>query len=193
MTVRKNPALTGKLYAPMPCDTSDEKWRDVADYEGLYIVSDVGRLYSINRGLFMRLSMNGRGYYHTAIGTKDTGYRKIRIHAVVSRAFIGECPEGKEVNHKNGIKSDNRASNLEYVVHSRNVQHAYDIGLRKRIGGEHGKHTLTEKDVRRVRRRYRDLGSKRHGFIKQVADEYEVTPTCIWSIVHNKVWPNVTV
>jgi hypothetical protein len=54
------------------------------------------------------------------------------VHRIVAAAFIGPCPDGLEINHKNGIKLDNRAENLEYTTRSANMKHAYDSGLRRR-------------------------------------------------------------
>jgi hypothetical protein len=48
--------------------------------------------------------------------------RKVLVHKLVALAFFGPRPEGKEISHKNGVASDNRATNLEYVTHSENEQ-----------------------------------------------------------------------
>lgn len=193
MSVHKDPAITGKLYGPRPHNTPDEEWRDVPGYERMYLVSSLGRLYSVNRELFFRPSSNQRGYLRTIIGNKTSGYWDVRIHILVAIAFLGKCPKDKEVNHKNGIKTDNRSANLEYVTHPRNVKHAYDTGLRKLVGGEHGKHKLTENDVRSIRRRQKYVDGKMFKFINKVAEEYKVTSTCIRSIVDGKTWPDVGV
>lgn len=190
MNARKDPSLTGKLYGPRPTSTLLEEWRDIPGYEGMYLASSLGRLYSIDRGVFFRPSPNSRGYHRTILGNKEIGYWDVRVHVVIALTFIGPYPKGKEINHRNGIKIDNRAVNLEYIIHRDNVQHAYDNGLRKLIGGENGHHRLTARDVRSVRRGYRLLVKKR-GYIKRVADKYNVTPTCIWSIVHDKTWLGV--
>lgn len=129
MTVRKDPSTTGKLYGPPPQSTLQEEWRDIVGYEGIYLVSDQGRVYSIPRGLYLRPRPNSRGYLRTILSHKSVPW-DVRIHVIVAAAFLGACPVHKEPNHLNGIKTDNRASNLEYVTHQENVQHAYDIGLR---------------------------------------------------------------
>lgn len=56
------------------------------------------------------------------------GSKTVPVHRLVATAFLGP-PDGRIVNHKNGVKSDNRVSNLEWCTHSENVKHAYDIGL----------------------------------------------------------------
>src|ERR1700721_4570883 len=188
MSVRKDPSLTGKLYGPRPQSTMLEEWRDIPGYEYMYLVSNLGRIYSINREVFFRPSPNCRGYHRTILGNKEMGYWDVRVHTLVALTFLGRCPKGKEINHKNGIKADNRAVNLEYIIHRNNVQHAYDNGLRKRIGGENGKHTQTEKDVRSIRIRQRSVEGKMYEFINKVAKEYNVT-SCIRLVVGGKTWP----
>lgn len=131
MTLRKDPTVTGKLYGPRPHSTLEEEWRDVAGYEGVYLVSNQGRIYSIPRGLYLRPRPNCRGYLRTILGHRTSKCWDVRVHTLVALTFIGDRPEGKEPNHKNGVKTDNRADNLEYVTHQENVQHAYDMGLRK--------------------------------------------------------------
>ena len=61
---------------------------------------------------------------------------QFRVHRLVAHCWIGECPKGYEVNHIDGNKSNNKASNLEYVTSKQNKDHAVNIGLVK-IGKEH--------------------------------------------------------
>ena len=69
-----------------------------------------------------------RGYPAIKLNNKQQ-----RIHKLVMLAFVGETPKGFEINHKNGIKTDNRLSNLEFVTHSYNVAHAYRLGLNENV------------------------------------------------------------
>jgi len=187
MTARKNPALTGKLYGPRPFTTPDEEWRDVVGYEGIYLVSSVGRVYSIPRGVFFRPTPNQRGYLRTILAHRSSKSWDVRIHVLVAAAFIGPYPPGKEINHKNGIKTDNRAANLEYVIHQSNVQHAYDNGLRKKIGGEYAGKSLTWKAVRNIRQRW-SKKKNRDGLLKRLMDEYKVSANAIWCVTSGKTW-----
>ncbi|HRG39346.1 MAG TPA: HNH endonuclease signature motif containing protein [Bacteroidia bacterium] len=58
--------------------------------------------------------------------------KAITIHRLIAQIFIPNPENKSEVNHKNGIKSDNRIENLEWCTHSENIQHAYDNGMIKR-------------------------------------------------------------
>lgn len=123
-----------------PFSELTEIWRAVNDYEGLYEVSNLGRVKSL-----AKIHGRGRGSMREEkilkSGNDSRGYSKIslckngeekcfRIHRLVAEAFI-ENPENKpEVNHKFGIKTDNRASQLEWTTNLENMRHAFKTGLK---------------------------------------------------------------
>lgn len=130
-----------------------EEWRAVLN--GTYEVSSEGRV---------RRATPGR---RTAVGRLLTpialrvGYLAVRpvvdgrnvqmyVHRLVASAFLGECPPGGTVNHKDGVKTNNRADNLEYVTHAENMAHAASTGLLA-TGERHPAATLTDEQVRALR------------------------------------------
>ena len=138
----------------------NEEWRPLPGFESAYSCSSHG---------YIRRDVGGKGarigHYLTPLGRKD-GYVKVNlswegvkhqvsIHRAICEAFHGPPPsEMHTVNHKNGIKADNRAENLEWATQSENNQHAYDTGLRTpRNGASIHTATLTESDVRAIRQR----------------------------------------
>lgn len=76
------------------------------------------------------------GYYRTTI-TINSKKIHFNLHSWVAEAFLGPRPKGMVINHKNGIKTDNRPENLEYCTNSQNIQHAFDTGLNKAKGVNH--------------------------------------------------------
>lgn len=115
-------------------------WRDIKGFEGFYQASDEGQIGSVARD-FMR--SNGRKNHVTSRILKaclnDDGYLKCalptngklksyRVHRLVALAFLGD-PNDLEVNHKDGNKTNNKISNLEYVTHRENVIHSFRTGL----------------------------------------------------------------
>ncbi len=120
-----------------------EQWADVVGYEGLYQVSNTGYVRSCDRtvksapkvgfrvakGGIIKRSLNGYGYLTVNLWRNGKGTTN-RVHSLVARAFLGECPRSFDVNHKDGVKTNNCVSNLEYCTRSANIKHAYAIGLR---------------------------------------------------------------
>lgn len=108
---------------------SGETWLPVAKSIGLYSVSNIGNVRShigMSGGRILKPSLIGRGYYQVHLNIKTHVYDRL-VHRLVAEAFIGPCPKGKEVNHKNGNRRDNRVENLEYVTHRENLLHARDV------------------------------------------------------------------
>lgn len=74
-----------------------------------------------------------------------------RVHQLVWECVNGKIPPGHEINHKNGIKTDNRIVNLEAVDRTANMRHAYDTGLNKAYCEGNGMATLTNDQAKAIR------------------------------------------
>jgi hypothetical protein len=90
--------------------------------------------------------------------------KSIKVHRLVAAAFLGVCPPGHEVNHKDGNKTNSTAENLEYVTKSENLKHAYRNGFRKPVhfsGERNPMAKLTNDQVIQIREmRRRGVSSK---------------------------------
>ena len=93
-----------------------------------YEVSNLGRMRNAHTGQVLRLRKGRKGYFDVLLQYKGQE-KRFYVHKLVATAFVEGWREGLEVNHKNGIKTDNRAENLEWVTHSQNHQHARDVLL----------------------------------------------------------------
>lgn len=104
------------------------EWRPVFGYEGLYEVSSKGVIRSTKSGKTLSIrSLAGSGYVKADLW-KNGARKQTYMHRVVAEAFFGPAA-GMEVNHKNGVKTDNRVSNLEWCSRSHNVNHScYELG-----------------------------------------------------------------
>lgn len=121
-----------------------EIWEDVKGYEGLYKVSNLGRVAKENKDVNKKMEIlkidthNTDGYAYIRLSDGKTPKLK-RLHKIVLMAF---CPADTgsyydkkyTVNHKDGNKMNNRLDNLEWNSQSKNNKHAYDNGLKRPAG-----------------------------------------------------------
>lgn len=163
------------------------EWRDIPGYEGLYQVSSDGQVkrlggsYKCLKDRVLKQSFNNAGYLQVALSRNGSPLTKL-VHHLVTLAFFGD-PDGLWCNHKNGIKTDNRVDNLEYVTPGENNQHAYDTGLRRKVYGErHWSRILSDDDVHDIRfvafHALEEIGGR-----KALAKEYGVSKTTIQAIL----------
>lgn len=127
-----------------------EVWRDIKGYEGLYRVSNKGRIKRLG-GTFNYVNKNQysnvkttfhkkekilknilyqNGYYGVSL-CKENKCKNNLIHRLIAIHFISNKKNKKQVNHIDGIKTNNNIDNLEWVTPKENVRHAIDIGLKK--------------------------------------------------------------
>ena len=100
-----------------------------------YIITSIGRVFSLLKYKFLIPHDNGIGYLQVFLIPDEDGRKNHwqKIHRLVLEAFVCTCPgEARKiwVNHKNGLKQDNRVENLEWMTGAVNHQHAVDVGLR---------------------------------------------------------------
>jgi hypothetical protein len=111
-------------------NTQTEQWKAVAECNGEYQVSNLGRVKSLKHGKerILKPRRTSTGYLQTELFIK--GNRKIwALHRLVALAFI-DNPENKpQVNHIDGNKLNNHIDNLEWATAKENMQHAWDTGL----------------------------------------------------------------
>jgi hypothetical protein len=161
-----------------------EQWRKIPDAE--YEVSDLGRIASLKFGRrkVMRPGKDSAGYPHVKMGVR----RKticVKVHILVATVFLGPKPTPlHEVNHKNGVKADARAENLEWVTHRENIQHGLSVLGNKRARGEQiGIHKMTPSEVRRMRARLAE-GARQ----VDLAKEFGVSQPTVSAVKVGRCW-----
>ncbi|MHB8409865.1 MAG: NUMOD4 motif-containing HNH endonuclease [Acidiferrobacterales bacterium] len=168
-----------------------EEWRPVFGYEGVYEVSSEGRVRRVAPG-----KGTWTGPKHPP-GRHNHGYRMFVLtlrgiqrsylaHRLVAEAFIGPCPVGQEVNHKDGDKANNRHANLEYLTQSGNTQHALAMGL-MRHGERHYAAILTAVQVVEIRAEWK----RGQASLTTLAARFGVSRGAINGIVFGKNWKRV--
>lgn len=178
-----------------------EIWKDVKDYEGLYKISNLGRVLSVERdsidkngfkhhvkAKILTPRKHNHGYRYVTL-CKTGSYINFLIHRLVGIHFIDNPKEKRCINHKNGNKTDNVEANLEWCTHGENNLHANKNGLVDRNGEKNGKAKLTVQQVKYIRSNY-VKGSKDLN-CKYFAEMFDVSEGAVNSVVLNKSWYNV--
>lgn len=173
-----------------------EIWKDVIGYEGLYQVSDLGRVkrvagYRCRVERVLKTQNAGAGYLQ--VGLCRDGKRSMRhVHRLVLEAHAGLAPEGCEGNHKNGITGDNCVANLEWVTCSENHKHAYRVLGREPTGGiskgeANGNARLTRQQVIEIR----ELAVAGEHTQRELGELFGVSNQAISAIVRRETWQHV--
>lgn len=120
-------------FVKVTCET----WKPVQGYEGIYEISNLGRIKSLaregnNRTLkdrIMKQYIGKQGYKQVRL-CKNNHTKLWKVHVLIARAFIENPCDLPIINHKDGNKVNNEIYNLEWSTYSHNNKHAYDSGLR---------------------------------------------------------------
>ncbi len=166
-------------------DNNEEVWKDIPDYEG-YQVSNKGNVQSFKREnpRILKTSLCNMGY--SMVGLSMNGKTKSkRVHRIVAETFIPN-PEGKpNINHINGIKTDNRIENLEWCTQKENIRHAVETGLYIATGENNGMCKITKADAREIK--YGHQGMKQ----KDIAEIYGIHQSHVCRIRLGKLWGHI--
>jgi hypothetical protein len=161
-----------------------EVWKDIQGYEGLYQISNLGRVKSLpkkspgtNTTKTSYLKHCFRcGYQYVSLSNNGKSQKQM-IHRLLAIHFIENPDQKKCVNHKNGIRSDFRLENLEWCTHSDNSKHGYVSNKRK-----NAKRKLSENDVFLIKE---ELKNYKYGDGVRLAKKYNVS-TFIISLIKVK-------
>ena len=181
-----------------------EEWREINGYNGLYLISNLGRVKAISirklRGRFYHtqpekiLKQNNKksGYLHLMLSMND--HRKeYSLHRLVATTFI-DNPENKPtVNHIDANKKNNCAINLEWNTVKENTNHAFSNGLIPICKGEsHYNAKLSADNVLEIRRMYSSEPLPYpKGFQRIIAEKFNINSKLVWKVVHRKKWKSI--
>ncbi len=186
----------------LPNHTILECWLPVVGWEGIYAISNLGRVRreraspGATVGLIMALSTNQYGYRTVMLKCSEHTPRGRRrfVHQLVAEAFVGARPPGCGVNHINGNRTDNRATNLEWATPADNSAHAVALGLMP-TGNRNGRRLHPERYPRGERQPMAKLTTADVASILTSTDtntvlgaRYGVSRTTIRNVRTGKIW-----
>jgi len=157
----------------------------VAGYEGRYSITKTGEIYSLpytrndgqrRKGIWLRAATSVYGYKQVVLTKPDKSRHSLSVHRLVASTFLGEGT-GLQVNHKNGIKTDNNVSNLEWCTQTENTQHAHRTGLIP------SRRVLTPEQVHEVRSLL-DAGLKQIAISRKL----DIEPSLISKLKSGKIY-----
>lgn len=172
-----------------------EEWKDILGYEGYYRVSNLGSVKALARNVIYAtgvvhafkeriicVNLKRTGYFNVAL-CRDGKCKTFLLHRLVATAFLDRDNDSQNVNHRNGVKTDNRAVNLEWVTPSQNTQHALVNKLLP--AGERSVFAkLSHADAEFIRL----LGRTKLFTNLHVAKLYNVSPSVIDKVIQNKTY-----
>jgi len=177
--------------------TTNEVWLPVIGYEGIYEVSDFGRVRSLARAIgschgstrripekILKPIVTAKGYRQVNL-CKDGVKKVFRLHRVVAVAFLGPVPDDHEVAHNDGDRANNALLNLRHSLHVDNIADKITHGTAQ-IGNKNSNAKLSESDVRAIKSLLASGIDK-----AEIAKQFEVSRTNIYWISTGASWGHV--
>ena len=152
--------------------------------KGRYTIYEDGRIYSHKTGIFIAIGMNMKGYPHVQL---STGSRRTTflLHTLLYKCFVGEVPEGYEVDHIDAIRSNYNISNLQLLTRKENRIKSYRQG--RNVKGSKNANSKLNDDIIRFIRETHSYGVHP----KKLAKFAGVSYSHMLDIVYYKCWKHV--
>lgn len=168
------------------------EWKDIKDFEGMYQVSNIGAVRSLERlvnnkqgkrkvnGGLLKPQLTHKGYLKVFLRKDNKSYPKV-IHRLVAEAFVDNLENKPEINHIDGDKTNNRSTNLEWCTRQENIQHSLENGLGSRTPAA----KLTKEQVKEIKQLLTNESCA------SIGRKYGVSRHTIADIKKGKSWKNV--
>lgn len=169
-----------------------EIWKDIENYRGIYQVSNLGRVKSLVRKRVLKerifkLTSITNGYIGVCLHKNGIKIKRELVHRLVAKAFIPNPEDKPQVNHIDGVKTNNNLSNLEWNTRYENVQHAIRSGLSPK-GSANARSILTESDIPKI------FEMRSEGFLQRdIGDYFGVHKGTVNDILLRKSWSHIQI
>ena len=179
-------------------DLEGEIWKDIIGWEGLYKISNLGRIKSLkwregsNKNpkeypIILKQRLCNKGYCMSQFRDNNRN-KSVKVHRLVGIHFIENINNLPQINHINGVKTLNTVKNLEWITNLDNMRHSYSIGLRNESskGEMNGRAILNEKDVIYI---YTNPDRKT---IPEIIKDFNLSNSTVNNIYNGKNWAYLT-
>jgi hypothetical protein len=170
-----------------------EKWKDIDGFEGIYQISNYGRVMNVKTKTLKIFAKHSNGYLCVHLYKQGKCSAKL-VHRVVALHFIENNENKPVVNHIDGNKHNNHVDNLEWNTHLENAKHAWDNGLYDKNldrpwvrGSNSGKSKLDEQKAKEIY----TLANTSIFTLKEIAEIYKISKPVVIQIKNKKAWVHI--
>ena len=150
-----------------------------------YSADEAGKIFG-KYGIELKQRLNSDGYPVITLGNSEIKRGSYRVHRIICNLFVENSDNKPEVNHIDGIKTNNHYTNLEWATRSEQLFHAFKLGLMSEVGIKNPRAKLSESDVLEIRKLYNE-GWK----ISELRDKYERGWSTIYNLLIGNTWTNI--
>jgi hypothetical protein len=186
MEYYKNLQLENISYIDDDGISQIEEWKNISDYDGIYTASTLGRIKSSmpHNGTserILRQTKTRKGYLGCGL-YKNKIRSSFQVHRIIAETYLPNSLNLPEVNHKKGIKTDNRPCAIEWSSHNDNIEHAVKYSLIQK-GEKCHKAKINERQVLEIR-----LSNFSADYL---SEKYNVSKNTIWQIKSRTTWKHI--
>ncbi len=166
-----------------------ELWKDVEGYNGDYLISNHGRIYSEKSKIYLKTAVSKKGYVHSCLCFNGK-QRTFTVHKLVGIHFLYKPDWADQINHLDRNKMNNHYSNLEWTNNKLNIAHAFKTGVpsANRKGERNSMSKLSEDEIREI---IILKNNKIKG--KFIAEKFGITPGHVYRIANGERWSHIVV
>lgn len=161
------------------------KYKQITGFED-YLIYDDGSIFTMKGKKFLKQFSHPKGYSMVRLSQQGVP-KTLLVHRLVASHFISNEEDKPQVNHIDGVKTNNHVSNLEWVTAKENVHHAIATGLNELRGEKHGRAFLKEEQIIKMRHLYEN----EQFTTGEIAKQFNVSSSLVYRVVHRQIWKHI--